>query len=403
MKVKGLLILFLLLAAPTAGVRTFGEEGNDCFYAIQPFGEGYLLAGYTTVPENGEEGWLVKVNGRGEKEWERIFGGRLNQRILDLEKAGDGMVLAGYTSSGGAGWRDFLLIRVSAGGEELWGKTYGTEMSDRAYSVLRTGDGFLLAGQTDTADRGWDAMVVRVLENGEECWRRTYGGEGHECIYKILPAENGWLLAGYTSSGAGGGWLLRIDESGEPLWQKTLGGKGGEIHAGVRIPNGYVLAGFTSGAGGRDVYVARIDENGELEWERTFGGSYDEEGHSIAIVEGGFLVGGWTGSYGEGGYDAYLIKLDERGEEVWSQTFGGAGDEFVQALLPTGKGFLLAGSTSSWGKGGSDGMLLFAEEPKAPRVRRYIVIGAGCLAILFIFLAARKLKVWRSRLSTLDV
>ena len=36
--------------------------------------------------------------------------------------------------------------------------------------------------------------------------------------------------------------------------------------------------------------------------------------------EGGFLIAGTTASFGGGNTDAYLVRIDAQGEELWSKT-----------------------------------------------------------------------------------
>ena len=65
-------------------------------------------------------------------------------------------------------------------------------------------------------------------------------------------------------------------------------------------------------------------EPGDELWNLTFGGSGDDEGASIYMTsDGGFIIAGSTKSYGNGNDDVWLLKTDENGEESWNKTFGG--------------------------------------------------------------------------------
>ncbi|MEA3505680.1 MAG: T9SS type A sorting domain-containing protein [Bacteroidota bacterium] len=92
------------------------------------------------------------------------------------------------------------------------------------------------------------------------------------------------------------------------------------------IDGGYIMVGDTesAGAGSFDVGVIKTDENGVTEWSKTYGGLYEDRGQSIQLTDdGGYIIAGTTASYGVGGYDIWLIKIDSQGEELWSKTFGG--------------------------------------------------------------------------------
>ncbi|MFX1588694.1 MAG: SBBP repeat-containing protein [Promethearchaeota archaeon] len=61
-----------------------------------------------------------------------------------------------------------------------------------------------------------------------------------------------------------------------------------------------------------------------LDWDVTWGGSEAEYGRGgIAIDDNGSIyITGSTYSFGSGGYDAYLIKYDEAGKQIWNLTWG---------------------------------------------------------------------------------
>jgi hypothetical protein len=81
------------------------------------------------------------------------------------------------------------------------------------------------------------------------------------------------------------------------------------------------VAGWTGSfeAGYADVYVIKLDGNGNKVWEKTYGGSGWDEAVSIQqTTDGGYIVAGSTTSFGEGGLDVYVIKLDENGNLTYS-------------------------------------------------------------------------------------
>ena len=87
------------------------------------------------------------------------------------------------------------------------------------------------------------------------------------------------------------------------------------------------------------------------QWSATLGGDDDEFAHAVAPSgDGGFVIAGETHSYGAGSHDGWLVKLDSGGDEVWSQTFGGAEGDAIYAILKTSDGgYILAGETHSLG------------------------------------------------------
>lgn len=72
----------------------------------------------------------------------------------------------------------------------------------------------------------------------------------------------------------------------------------------------------------------------------------------VKTIDGGYLVGGLTNSFGSGGDDILLVKTGPAGNPIWSQTYGGAGNEYIRAIRPTADGgYVIAGHSASFGNG----------------------------------------------------
>jgi hypothetical protein len=107
------------------------------------------------------------------------------------------------------------------------------------------------------------------------------------------------------------------------------------------------------GAGKNDIYLIRLDSLGNVLWERTYGGTENDFGRSVQVTsDNGFIICGTTDSYGAGYSDLYLIRTNEAGDTLWTRTFGGSGGESGMAVRQTADGgFIAIGSTGSFGTG----------------------------------------------------
>ena len=75
--------------------------------------------------------------------------------------------------------------------------------------------------------------------------------------------------------------------------------------------------------------------------------------------DGGFVLAGETYSFGAGSRDAWLIKTDRLGNELWNITFGRTGYDVATSVQQTSDGgYILAGYTDSYGAGGFDAWLI---------------------------------------------
>jgi predicted transcriptional regulator len=102
------------------------------------------------------------------------------------------------------------------------------------------------------------------------------------------------------------GWVVMLDKSGNIEWQKTLGGSGTERFQGVTqtLAGDYVLVGSTNSTDGdvnenkgiSDAWVVKIDKKGNLQWQKTFGGTSDEMLLDVTqTLDGDFLMAGSSG------------------------------------------------------------------------------------------------------------
>ena len=105
---------------------------------------------------------------------------------------------------------------------------------------------------------------------------------------------------------------------------------------------------------GYDFHILKLDQQGSTIWEKYFGGSrHDYLTSSIATQEGGSALVGTSfsnisGDKKEnnlGGSDAWMIRLDENGEELWQRTLGTKNNDEASAVVQsTDMGFFVAGN-----------------------------------------------------------
>jgi len=131
-------------------------------------------------------------------------------------------------------------------------------------------------------------------------------------------------------------------------WNSTFGGKYLDSCTSVWQTNngGYILAGYTAsyGMGGYDFWLLKTDERGNEFWNKTYGGSRDEVcTSSYQTRDGGYILAGYTNSYSAGGRDFWLVKTDASGNELWNRTVGKLSDEFCYSIEQTSDGgYILA-------------------------------------------------------------
>lgn len=180
---------------------------------------------------------------------------------------------------------------------------------------------------------------------------RTYGGVYDDFGSEIIEtSDGGYAVIGTTGSygqGQANVYFLKLNNDLEKEWSKVFGGE--NIDWGqslIEVEDGYLLLGYTNsfGAGGYDIYLVKCDFNGNLIWEKTYGGSDWDFGYKIMAYNNGFYLAGESWSYTNGAADAYLIQVDEEGNEIWSDHFGGSFSDAFYDLFEGNNGLIATGT-----------------------------------------------------------
>lgn len=289
----------------------------------------------------------------------------------------------------------FLLFGMSAfsgySQKVVWKKTIGGAHSEYLFDMVPTLDyGFLLAGSSLSGKSGLkaqksqgnlDYFLWKMDKNGEEEWQLSFGGEGQDILKSIYPTTDmGYILGGYSNSGKSDFkfsenkgkndiWIIKINAKGTQEWQQSYGGDGDDRLEQIKQVKGggYLLAGTSNSGtseqksedkfGGLDYWIIKTDKSGKVEWEKTFGGIYNDEPRTILETENGFIIGGVSNSPasgskqkdGYGGYDLWIITLDEKGNQLNEYVLGSENDDQLNEVLiaEDKQGYTLTGNTYS--------------------------------------------------------
>lgn len=102
-------------------------------------------------------------------------------------------------------------------------------------------------------------------------------------------------------------------------------------------------------------------------WRRTYGGLGISEARSVRqTADGGYIVAGTTGSFGSGSSDIYVVRLNELGDPIWSRAYGGAGVDNGIGCRELPDGYIIAGTTSLGDNGSYDFVLIRTDNQGEP-------------------------------------
>ncbi|MCD6532132.1 hypothetical protein J7K99_06795 [bacterium] len=301
--------------------------------------------------------------------WERTYGEDGDDLGWSVIQTSDGgYFIAATTWPSTTSYSDLYLIKTNSLGDTLWTRVYGGFQCEEACQAKQTSDGgYAVVGWTGSFGAGYyDFYLIRTDPNGDTLWTRTYGGTGNDFAYGLaITPDGGFLLAGtyasdYYRISEGYVYLVRTDSVGDTLWTRTYGGTLSDVAYALALTadGGSIVAGatYSFGAGEDDVYVLKFDPAGDTLWARVYGGPENDAGYAVAQTsDGGYIIAGTTSSFGAGGYDVYLLRLNPDGDTLWTRTYGGANDDGAHSVAQTPDGgYILVGSTFSFGAGSND-------------------------------------------------
>ena len=181
------------------------------------------------------------------------------------------------------------------------------------------------------------------------------------------------------------------------LWQKDLASSTQDFLSGmsVTLDRQILLSGSSiksqkietgnSKNSGYDYHIVKLNDKGNQVWEKYFSGNrQDYLNSTISTQEGGFLLTGTSYSTQSmdkkfkslGSSDIWIIKIDENGNEEWQQIIGTKyGDEARASVQSVDLGYFVAGNSnlSSYGYGVSDVMITKLD--KNGKILNQIVLG----------------------------
>lgn len=242
----------------------------------------------------------------------------------------------------------------------IWEHLYGGSGDDCAYSIAETSDDEIIVA----GNKSGDFWLLKIdPSTGDTLWTQTYGGSGWDGCQEVRQTyDDGYILVGYTGSFGTSYqiYLVKTDSEGNMLWHSILGGVDTEFAYGVRQTSdgGYIIAAttYSFGAGECDAYIVRTDDVGYELWTKTYGGSDRDRVRSVDLTsDGGYVFAGWTESFGAGGPDFWVIKTDANGDTLWTRTYGGSGADYGTSIEQTWEGgYIIGGPTDSYGAGAQD-------------------------------------------------
>jgi len=362
--------------------RYGGSDYDWLFSVVQTSDDGFILGGRSNSDISGDKTqpawgtwdyWVVKIDSLGNKQWDKRFGGTLDDWLYSLQQTPDGgYILGGWSDSeisgdktqapwGYLGSFDFWIIKIDALGNKLWDRRFGGDGTDGINSISTTTDGgFILGGVSNSGISGdktqpnWDPAlytsdywIVKINSVGNTQWDKRFGGTNDDQLFTVEQTKDGgYILGGFSESGNDGDktqpnwdttlypydyWIVKTDSLGDKQWDKDFGGTDRERFGSISQTSdeGYLIAGtsFSNEGGNKSennlglaqTWIVKVDSLGNYQGDKTiFTLGNDEGGHAFQTKDGCYVTANYSSSE-IGGYKSQSSR--DSSYDYWVMKF----------------------------------------------------------------------------------
>lgn len=213
-------------------------ENGNYVVALQTYSNDGDIETFYGTPGSDSDAWIVEFNPAGEIVWQGTYGGTQNDKAWKVLITPDnGLLIGGYARSedgniniaNNAQSLDFWVLKLDAARNIEWQKKFGGSVNDNLFNMAIDDDGYVLMGSTNSPDLGegaelhgsFDQLLVKIDFEGELQWMKTLGGSDMESMGSIFIEEDGsYIVAGTTSSidgdvsnsyGLGDVWIVKLE------------------------------------------------------------------------------------------------------------------------------------------------------------------------------------------------
>lgn len=338
--------------------HTFGDDllGEKGIASVQlTDGSIYMLG------TNSQDITLTKLDESGNEIWQKEYGtdyyDYANNIVLVDENS---FVIVGETYHSPTANLDGLLIKVDTDGNEIWQKQHGSIIANESlYSIDKTlENGFVACGFISGSEgtTGNDILVMVFDENGEEVWQKSYGTDLNEVGVAICATETGEYMISCDKQKFGtfayNVYVFKVDSQGNMLWNLDIYNEnnGGCKNMKPNSKGNFVIVGEMTTATSIyfDAYILEVTSDGELLLEKQIDGTDNGDAvFDVMEIEGNrYLLTGYTYNPEKEQTDIGVWLVDGLGNELDKRYYGNEGYDISYDIIPSNSGgYLVTGAS----------------------------------------------------------
>ncbi|HMT11138.1 MAG TPA: SBBP repeat-containing protein [Ignavibacteria bacterium] len=385
MKYFLILITILFLSSPRDIQSQVSQEwakryssagaANDYARAIT-----YDSAGNVYVTGSVSSNYMtIKYSPAGDTVWKKTYNGPANDddspNSIFVDAAGNVYVTG--ASYGNSSENDFATIKYDANGTQLWVQRYnGTNNdNDAAISVLVDASGNVYTGGWSSGSNGSiDYVIVKYSAAGLQLWSRVYNGpdNGNDFMNAMVMDASGNIYATGRSRGAVNDdyATVKYSPSGTLLWSARYTGSGNDEAVGLTVDQqgSVIVTGYaTTAATGKDYTTVKYNNAGIQQWLKKYnrtGTTNDEAVGIVSDLGGNIYVTGFCTGTNTASTDYVTVKYNSNGDQQWAKVFNsglvGVDDKASSIDIDESGNVYVTGATISSGSDTDFGTLKYS-------------------------------------------
>jgi hypothetical protein len=212
---------------------------------------------------------------------------------------------------------------------------------EEGYSAIPVGTGFLISGNYNCQGGAANckSFLVMLNESGDTVWsKKDLVVNG---IVKKISGDNLIFIGGnYAGLVYDSIRISKADNMGNLIWTKSFifGQNKNSVTDIIEVSDGFIVSGFfsmsTNTNPSYDAFLMKLDVNGNQIWTKTFTGTLSEQFHSVKeISKGRIVVAGWSNSFSTNNKADYLLAMyDADGNFIDAKQYGDDKDNYCYGL-----------------------------------------------------------------------